>query len=236
MTKKTLFAAALAAGIVGFARAEDRAWAWSPLGIGIAAPIQLPLIDSDVYGLRFGGLFGYNADMFGIDAGVVSLETGTMAGIQGAAFTWTSDSVYGIQGAFLANVVDGDVFGVQVASVNADWGNVWGVQVGVVDYCNSFHGIQVGGINWNNTPSHGWQTAVANANQEEFAGFSAGAVNYSLRVTGCQIGAVNLADSMTGCQIGFFNAAQRARGVQIGFLNMICEGPLPIMVVANASF
>ena len=234
--KKTILAAALAAGIVGFANAEDRAWAWSPLGIGIAAPLQLPLVNSDIYGLRLGGFFGYNADMRGLDVGVVSLETGLMAGLQCAAFTWTCDSVYGVQLASLANVVDGNTFGLQLAAVNVDWGDVWGLQFGTVDYCNSFHGAQFGGINWNNTASHGWQTAVANANQEEFAGLSLGAVNYSLRLTGCQIGFVNTSDSMTGCQIGVVNAVQRARGVQVGVVNLICEAPLPIMVVANASF
>ena len=68
----------LAAGI-GFntaARADDRAWAWSPLGIGIAAPIQLPFMDSDIYGIRIGGLFGYNNDVYGIDAGVAEVCEG----------------------------------------------------------------------------------------------------------------------------------------------------------------
>ena len=235
--KKTLLAAALAVGVAGLAKAEeDRVWAWSPLGIGIAAPLQLPFTDSDIYGLRLGGIFGWNADMLGVDAGVVSLETAQMAGVQGAAFTWTVESVYGIQAAAIANVVDGNVFGLQGASVNVDWCDAWGIQVGVVDYCNSFHGVQVGGFNWNNTSSHGWQTAVANADQEEFAGLSLGAVNYALRLTGCQLGVVNVADSVTGVQIGVFNAVQRMHGVQIGAVNIISDGPLPIMVIANASF
>ena len=234
--KKTLFAAALAAGVIGFAKAEEHAWAWSPLGIGIAAPIQLPFVDSDIYGLRLGGFFGWNADVFGLDADVFALETGDMAGVQGAAFTWTSESAYGIQLAALANVVDGNVFGFQASSVNVDWGEVWGLQFGVVSYCNSFSGIQFGGLNWDNTPSCGWQTAVVNANQEDFVGLSAGAFNYSQRTAGLQLGVVNIADSMTGCQIGVVNAVQRAHGIQIGLVNMICEGPLPIMVIANASF
>ena len=234
--KKTLFAAVLAAGVVGFAKADDRAWAWSPLGIGIAAPVQLPFVDSDIYGLRLGGFFGWNAEMFGLDASVVSLETENMAGIQCAAFTWTSESAYGIQGSLVANVVDGNVYGLQASAVNVDWGDVWGAQLGIVDYCNSFHGIQLSALNWNNMTSHGGQAAVVNANQDEFVGFSAGVINYSMKSTGCQLGVFNFADSMTGCQIGVINAAQRARGVQIGFINMICEAPLPIMIVANTSF
>lgn len=234
--KKALFAAVLAAGAAGLAGAEERAWDWSPLGIGIAAPLQIPFTDSDVCGIRLGGFFSWNADMFGVDAGVVSLETGSMAGIQWSAFTWTAEGAYGVQCAGLANVVDGNVYGIQVAPVNVDWSDVWGLQVGLVDYCGSFNGIQFAGMNWNNTPSYGWQTALVNANQEEFAGLSAGAVNYSTRLVGCQVGLVNCADSSTGLQVGVVNAAQRAHGVQIGFVNMICEGPLPVMVVANASF
>ena len=234
--KKTLLAAALAAGIVSFAKAEDRAWAWSPLGVGIAAPLQLPFVDTDIYGLRFGGFFGWNAAVYGLDFDVVALETARFAGIQCSAFSWTVENAYGIQLAPLANVVDGDVYGLQISAVNVDWGDVWGLQLGLVDYCNSFHGVQFGGLNWNNTPSHGWQVAVANANQEDFAGFTAGAVNYSLRMVGLQIGVLNVGDGATGCQIGVVNAVQRMHGVQIGAVNLICEGPLPIMVIANASF
>ena len=63
-------------------RADERAWAWSPLGIGIAAPIQLPFMSTDIYGLRFGGIFGCNNDMFGLDAGLVEMSRGSVAGIQ----------------------------------------------------------------------------------------------------------------------------------------------------------
>ena len=234
--KNTLLAAALAAGVVGFAKAEDRAWAWSPLGVGIAAPLQLPFVDSDVYGLRFGGFFGWNTAVYGLDLGVAELETAGFAGVQCSAFSWTGENAYGIQIAPVANVVDGDVYGLQASAVNVDWGDVWGLQLGIVGHCNSMHGVQFGGFNWNNTPSQGWQVAAANANQEDFSGFTVGAVNYSLRMVGCQIGIVNVVDGATGCQIGVVNAVQRMRGVQIGVVNLICDGQLPIMVIANASF
>ena len=235
--KKTLAAAALAAGMACLAKADDRTWASSPIGVGIAAPIQVPYVETDIRGFRFGGLFGWNADMVGLDLGVASLETGEMRGLQLSAFSWTCESVYGLQLSGLANVADGNVFGWQNGAFNVDLGEVWGLQIGVVDYCNSFHGWQIGGLNWNNTPSHGWQVGAANADQEEFTGFSlGGVVNFAPRMTGCQIGAVNVADSMTGVQIGFFNAVQRMRGLQIGAVNIICDGMLPIMVIVNASF
>ncbi|MBQ0031449.1 MAG: hypothetical protein KBT68_01465, partial [bacterium] len=64
-TKAMAIALAVGLGFNGLTNAEDRAWAWSPLGIGIAAPIQLPFVESDVYGIRIGGLFGYNHDVYG---------------------------------------------------------------------------------------------------------------------------------------------------------------------------
>ena len=237
--KRTLIAAALAAtlGFAGNARAEDRVWAWSPLGIGIAAPLQLPFTDSDIYGLRFGGLFGWNADVFGVDAGLVSLENGGLAGIQASAFSWTSGWAAGIQAAGIANVADENFYGLQTAPVNVDWGDVWGWQEGAVNVVNSLRGIQFGVFNWVNSTAYGWQSgAIGNATQEEFIGYAEGLVNYAMRMTGCQIGVVNLADEATGVQIGVFNAVERMSGVQIGVLNLICEGPVPFMVVANANF
>ena len=64
MKKSTMMmAVALAIGLGVSAKAEERSWAWSPIGIGLAAPIQLPPVMSDVYGLRLGGFFGYHHDV-----------------------------------------------------------------------------------------------------------------------------------------------------------------------------
>ena len=98
--KRLSMIAAVAAVMVWSASAiadeeESRAWAWSPLGIGIAAPLQLPFMSSDIWGLRLGGAFAYNADMFGVDCGLVEISTGSVAGLQGAAFTWTMGDAYG---------------------------------------------------------------------------------------------------------------------------------------------
>ena len=92
-TKAMAIALAVGLGFNGLANAEERAWAWSPLGIGIAAPVQLPFIDSDVYGLRIGGLFGYNHDVYGIDAGVAEICSGNFAGLQVSALSWTEEVI-----------------------------------------------------------------------------------------------------------------------------------------------
>ena len=241
--KKSMIAAlvglSVGVGLVNSSQAtEERSWAWSPLGVGIAAPLQLPFTDTDICGLRLGGFFGWNADVFGVDAGVAELTTGDFAGLQLAAFSWTCGNAYGVQAAPVANVVGGNVFGVDASFVNVTHGDFWGLQFGGVNYANSTFGVQFGGaINWNSSVSAGWQTAVANADQDEFTGFSLGVVNLARTFTGFDLGFVNLADDMMGCQMGVFNACNRMHGVQIGLLNLITESPrLPVMVIANAWF
>ena len=241
--KRLSMIAAVAAAAVWSASAmaddvrEERAWAWSPLGIGIAAPLQLPFMSSDIWGLRLGGAFAYNADMFGIDGGVVEVSSGSVAGIQGAAFTWTLEDVYGIQSAGLANVVKGSFYGIECSPVNVVWGEFWGIQAGAVNFDGFVAGLQVGAtVNWNISDSYGAQFSVANADQEAFKGFSCGVVNYATTFTGFQLGVVNVATDATGFQLGLVNGVESMNGVQIGVVNLIAESKLPVMVIANASF
>jgi len=230
---------AIGLGFVGNASAaDDRAWPWSPIGLGIAAPAQLPFMSSDIYGIRIGGLLGYNNDVYGVDAGVAALSTGSFAGVQAAAMTWTEGDVYGIQAALLANVVAEEMIAIQAAPVNVIWGDAGGLQVGAVNYDADFAGLQVGGvINWNRGTSYGLQVSSINANQDEFLGCSLGAlVNYSGKFKGFACGLVNVSYEVTGYQLGVVNACDYMHGVQIGLINLICESKLPIMVIANASF
>ena len=89
MKKSTMMmAVALAIGLGVSAKAEERSWAWSPIGIGLAAPIQLPPVMSDVYGLRLGGFFGYNHDVYGLDLGVAEVCSGGFRGLQVSALSW----------------------------------------------------------------------------------------------------------------------------------------------------
>lgn len=228
---------AVAAGTMNAKADEERAWAWSPLGIGIAAPIQLPFVDSDIYGLRLGSFFGYNADVIGIDWTLVGVESGDMIGIAAAGFNWTGADVYGIQVGAVANVVRENAYGLQVGLVNADFGeSSAGLEVGVVNYALAYRGIQLGALAWNVSSSAGFQAGAVNWDFEDYVGGAVGVINSAGQLTGCQIGGINLAKEATGCQIGFFNATERMHGVQIGLLNLITESPFPIMVIANARF
>ena len=217
---------------------EERSWNWSPLGIGIAAPLQLPFMETDVYGLRFGGFYGANNDVYGLDCGIVELEWGDFIGAQAALFTWAEGNAYGLQLGALANVVGGRAVGVQVGCVNVDWAGDTGLQLGLINYDTDFNGLQLGAIiNWNNSASAGAQLGLINSNQDAFKGCAIGLVNYSGQFNGLQLGFVDIADEMTGVQLGLFNACHKLRGVQVGLLNLIeYNERLPIMVFANASF
>lgn len=225
------------AGICSNAKADERAWAWSPLGIGIAAPVQLPFMNSDVYGLRLGGVLGINSDVYGLDCGLFEKTDGEFAGIQCAGFTWTRGRVCGLQLGALANCVFEDELAGQLGLFNVDFGETsGGFAFGAVNYAISYYGLQIGALNWNNSSAVGLQFGVANADQEDYDGFALAGVNFARRFSGAQFGAINFADDMTGLQIGVINATERLHGVQIGALNMIVQSKLPIMVVLNAWF
>ena len=217
---------------------DERSWAWSPVGVGLAAPIQLPFIESDVYGLRLGGLFGFNHDVYGLDLGVAEMCGGSFAGLQGSVLSWTEDNAYGLQLGMLGNVVNGRSIALQIGCVNVDWDDATGVQLGVANYNSNYAGVQFAGvINWNKISSCGLQLSPINANQAEYFGWAFGAiVNYSEKFRGFGCGFVNVAYEVTGLQLGVVNACDRMQGVQLGLVNLICESKLPIMVLANANF
>lgn len=228
---------AVAAGTTGAKAEEARTWEWSPLGIGIAAPIQLPYVESDVYGLRLGGFFGRNADVVGLDVSLAGMESGTMIGLALAGFNWAGADAYGVQVGVVANVVRDNAHGLQIGLVNADFGEAnTGFEVGAFNYALAYRGLQFGVLTWNATVSAGFQAGVANYNFEDFAGAACGAVNFAGQLSGCQVGVINFAKDATGCQIGLVNATERMHGVQLGVLNLITESSFPIMVIANASF
>lgn len=242
--KKSMVAAliglAVGLGSVSNSQAEEnaRSWNWSPLGIGIAAPLQLPFMDSDIYGMRMGGLFAFNNDVYGLDVGLVGVSAGYVSGLQVAGYTWTEGDFNGMRLGAIANVTLGSVYGIDVGLVNVAYGEVWGLQFGGINYASGFCGIQfAGSVNWNESLSAGCQVAPVNADQDDFEGISIGLVNYANTFAGCAVGLVNVSNDVVGFQLGLFNACTRMHGMQIGLLNVIETSPrLPIMVIANAMF
>ena len=240
--KKSMIAAmiglAIGTGFTNAARAEEqRSWNWSPLGIGIAAPIQLPFMETDVHGLRIGGLFGCNQDVCGLDAGLCEVSSGSFAGVGAAAFNWVGKNAYGLQVGALANVVALDAYGLEAGLVNVVHGGFTGLQLGLVNYDANFAGGRFGLVNWSKTTSAGFDIGLVSVSGEDFAGLKLGALNLADRFVGAQIGLFNLSDGpSTGFQLGLVNAANYFTGLQLGIINLICKGPLPVMLIANASF
>lgn len=233
-----VFGLAAAVGFGAPTKTDERVWAWSPVGIGIAAPAQLPFVDSDVYGLRLGGFLGYNRNVYGVGLSLAEMTTGTFAGFQMSALSWTEDDVYGVQFGALANVAESRGIALQLGMVNVVRDDFGGAQLGLINYDTGYSGLQLGGIlNWNNAAAYGLELGLINANQDEYVGGAfGGLVNYSAKFRGLGCGFVNVAYEVTGVQLGVFNACDRLHGVQFGLINMICESRLPIMVLANAQF
>lgn len=238
--KKLTVVAAVAMAVSGvFAEAESsetQGYA-SPVGISLAAPLQFPRTADSVYGFRYNVFMALNKDTVGFDLGLVGVNTGCMKGLQLNAFNWVNESVDAFQIGALANVVQEDVAALQLGMFNVVRGDFAGLQLGLVNVEDELAGFQIGGlINWNSADACGVQFGAGNADIETFSGFSCGAVNWAGEMTGCQLGVINVAERAAGLQIGVMNAVGDMKGVQLGFVNMICDGPLPVLPVANANF
>ena len=104
-----------------------------------------------------------------------------------------------------------------------------GVQYGLLNYADSFLGLQDAWIN------------ISSGNM---SGLQYGFLNCAADVHGVQCGAllvagVNIASgSVSGCQIGIVNYAGRMEsGLQIGIVNVIARGGFcPVLPILNGSF
>jgi len=118
--------------------------------------------------------------------------------------------------------------------VGFDW--VW---LGFHQTTGNFTGVAFVGlaVNMVDGTMTGWQATLGNLAKGGMTGVQTGALNWNGgQSTGLQLGAVNIADEFTGLQLGLVNYTRRMKGVQIGLANIITEGPLPFMVIANAMF
>lgn len=76
----------------------------------------------------------------------------------------------------------------------------------VLNYAESYTGIQWAPINYTKADFLGWQTGFVNYSGGTMKGLQSGVVNYAGRLTGVQFGWINFAETAeTGCQIGLVN-------------------------------
>jgi hypothetical protein len=91
--------------------------------------------------------------------------------------------------------------------VNGSTGDSGGLSVGIVNYAESYSGVQWGAINVSTENFLGWQHGFVNIAQGTFTGFQWGFINVGEKTIGFQLGAVNYAQDLHGLQIGFINVA-----------------------------
>lgn len=127
-----------------------------------------------------------------------------------------------------------------IGLVNGSIGESAGLSIGVLNYAESYSGLQWGLINYTAKDLSGWQGGFC-------LGLVGSVVNYTGgAMSGFQCGIVNYADSMTGLQLGLLNCAKTANaGVQVGLINIMPENQFftglpdelaPGMIIVNWRF
>jgi hypothetical protein len=160
------------------AEVDTTVYPYTPFMFSIVTPLQVPSSNFDVGGLRINAIYGECQNFDGFDISTVGRARGHGNGLQVA---------------LLANIVDGDGLGLQIAPVNYVSGSYDGWQIGAVNY------------------------GAANP-QSTAQALQIGFFNGSDFIKGCQIGVINIAREMIGFQIGVVNVIQNK---EVPFLPII---------------
>ena len=117
--------------------------------------------------------------------------------------------------------------------VNGSTGQSAGLSLGLVlNYADSYKGIQWAPINYTKMDFLGWQSGLVNYTEGSMKGLQTGVVNYAGKLTGLQFGLVNYAETAeTGVQIGLVNLMPQNRWFT-GLPNELAPG----MVLVNWRF
>ena len=194
--KLALATAAIAASITVFAAenaADDKATegqgigaiGWTPVQIGLFAPVSIP--------------WGFDWDVKGFDLNLFYIETVKLQGlgISGIA-SRTRDNQDGVLISGLCNWNDADVRGLGITlGANLGFGDVYGIDVASFGMRNVMKGMDVNLLASYQKEFVGWQTScVCN-----FA-----TINSAQELHGVQIGVINVAHECPwGLQIGVIN-------------------------------
>ena len=148
-----------------------------------------------------------------------------------------------------------DVKGFRFNLLAGRHGNVYGVDLGaLVNVCDkSCAGMQFAGLcnvvgdaalsaqfaaacNYSHRYSKGFQLAVVNWADEDFAGVQMGGFNCAGDFTGLQMGVLNSAESGGGFQLGVVNVSDEFVGVQFGLINLNLSSGVPVLPIMNIMF
>jgi len=235
--KLVLATAAMAASITVFAAdnaaetgAEGQgvgAIGWTPIQVGIFAPVSIPWgVDWDVK--------GFDLDLFYIEA--VRLQGLGISGIASRA----RDRQDGLLLSGICNWTDADVRGIDITlGANLGFGDVYGVSIATFGMRNLMKGVDVNLLASCQKDFVGWQTSgVCNFTEGSCTGASfALALNMAKIEKGLQVAAINSAEELTGVQIGAINIAHEChKGLQIGLINIVLDNTVKILPIANGYF
>ncbi|MBQ6338172.1 MAG: hypothetical protein IJI36_03415 [Kiritimatiellae bacterium] len=212
MKKIATLACLLAAGML----AADT----TPVMVSLVTPVQAPNRNYDVTGFRLSLIYGECQEFAGLDIGVIDNSRKDFTGLVLGGLNFVGERLYGAQ--------------VGLANWNGNGDTTWerrsvGAQVGILNYADTFCGLQSGFLN---------------ISGESFMGLQASLINCAHDLYGLQCGSyliigVNVASgTVRGCQIGLVNYANTIeRGCQIGLLNIISQnGWLPVLPIVNGHF
>ena len=235
--KLALATAAIAATVTVFAAesAADNgtegqgvgAVGWTPVQVGIFAPVSIP--------------WGFDWDVKGFDLDLFYIETVKLQGlgISGIA-SRTRDNQDGLLISGACNWNDADVHGLGITlGANLGFGDVYGVDIATFGMRNLMKGMDVNLLASCQKDFVGWQTSgVCNFTEGSCAGASfALALNMAKIEKGLQVAAINSAEELTGVQIGAINIAHECRkGLQIGVINIVLDNKVKILPIANGYF
>ena len=190
----------------------DTSWNRVPVNFGLLSPLTLNGFDPS-----------RAINHFSLD--LVLGEAGKVKGFQMAGIlTRVRHGVAGAQVSSVANLVEGNVVGFQLATVNLLDGGATGFQAGLALNLDDgrTRGLQLAGLmNVNRDSLHGAQIASASSYAGTLRGGQLSFVNVAGSMHGAQVGLVNIAREAHGVQMGLVNVALRSSGVAIGAVNVL---------------
>ena len=104
--------------------------------LGVSLLSEIPNEESNIYGARLNLGWGAYANTYGLDVG---------------AFSSCTKDFGGIAANLCGNVAGGTMGGIQVGAVNVVRGSAYGLQIAFVNFAEDLHGVQIGGLNFNNS-------------------------------------------------------------------------------------
>lgn len=133
-------------------------------------------------------------------------------------------NVAGFDMGVFANICDGSCSGFEFAAVcNVVGDSAWSAQFSAI-------------CNYSSNYSKGFQFAVVNWSNEDFAGAQLGCFNFVGDFGGLQLGLLNSAESGGGVQFGLVNVSGEFTGVQFGLLNINLSSGVPVLPIVNVMF